>query len=61
MAKSRNLSENRMIVDLINQGLEAEKRKETEFRELAERFRTATDPEEIQRLGDQLGRMVFGG
>lgn len=60
LAKSRNLSENRMIVDLINQGLEAEKRKETEFRELAERFRTATDPEEIQRLGDQLGRMVFG-
>jgi len=27
---------------------------------LAERFRGATDPEEAKRLGDQLGRMVFG-
>ena len=50
-----------MIVELINQGLEAEKRKEAAFRELAGRFRTATDPDEVQRLGDQLGRMAFGG
>ena len=31
-----------------------------EFLELAERFRNATDPREIKRLGEQLGRMVFG-
>jgi hypothetical protein len=30
------------------------------FFELAERFRTATDPDDIQRFGDQLGKMVFG-
>jgi hypothetical protein len=28
---------------------------------LVERFRTEEDPEEAQRLGDELGRMIFGG
>ncbi len=36
-------------------------RKQQQFYELAERFRGATDPEEARRLGDELGRMVFGG
>jgi hypothetical protein len=27
---------------------------------VAERFRGASDPEEAKRLGDDLGRMVFG-
>ncbi|HEU0140726.1 MAG: hypothetical protein KJZ78_22815 [Bryobacteraceae bacterium] len=60
MAKTRRLSANRMLVDLIENGLEAERRKQQEFTELAERFRSATDPEEVKRLGDQLGRMIFG-
>ncbi len=37
----------------------AEKRKQQEFFDLAERLQNATDPEEVKRLGDQLGRMVF--
>ena len=61
MAKTRRLSANRMLVELIESGVEAEKRKQQEFFELAERFRSASDPEEAKRLGDQLGRMVFGG
>jgi hypothetical protein len=28
---------------------------------LAERFRNEKDPEAANRLGDELGRMVFGG
>jgi len=28
---------------------------------LAERFRAATDPQDVQRLGDRMGRMLFGG
>ena len=40
---------------------EAEKRKQQEFFDLAERFRSERDTEEAKRLGDQLGRMVFGG
>ena len=37
-----------------------EKQKQQEFFDLAERFRNATDPQEIKRLGDQMGRIVFG-
>ena len=61
IAKSRKLSANRIIVELIESGIEAEKSKQREFYALAERFRSATDPAEIKRFGGQLGRMVFGG
>jgi hypothetical protein len=49
-----------MLVELIENGIEAEKRRQEEFFDLAERFRNATDPEEAKRLGDKLGQMVFG-
>ncbi|HXN54187.1 MAG TPA: hypothetical protein VN943_19820 [Candidatus Acidoferrum sp.] len=61
LAKTRRVSSNRMLVELIENGIEAEKRRQLEFFDLAERFRNATDPEEAKRLGDKLGRMVFGG
>lgn len=61
MAKSRRLSATRMLVELIENGIEAEQRKQREFFDLAERFRNAKDPETAKRLGDELGRMVFGG
>jgi hypothetical protein len=61
MAKSRRLSSNRMLVELIENGIAAEKRRQQEFFELAERFRSATDPGEVKQLGDEMGRMVFGG
>jgi hypothetical protein len=60
MAKTRKLSSNRILVELIENGIEAEKRKQRRFFELAELFRNATDPEQARRLGDELGRMVFG-
>jgi len=61
LAKARRLSANRMLLELIENGIESEKRKQREFFELAERFRSATDPEEVERLGHEMGRMVFGG
>jgi len=60
LAKSRHLSANRMLVELIEDGMEAQKRKQEQFFQLAERFRATKDPEEAKRLGDELGRMVFG-
>ncbi len=60
LAKTRRLSANRMLVELIENGIDAEKRKQQEFFDLAKRFRAATDPEEVSRLGDQMGRMIFG-
>lgn len=61
LAKTRRLSSNRILVELIESGIDAQKRKQQEFFDLAERFRTSTDPEEVKRLGDQMGRMIFNG
>ena len=60
LAKRRRLSDNRVLVDLIEQGIEASKQKEQAFFELAERFRSSKDPSETKKLGDVLGRFVFG-
>jgi hypothetical protein len=50
-----------MLLELIENGIEAEKRKQQQFFSLAERFHNEQGPEAASRLGDQLGRMVFGG
>ena len=47
--------------DQRRSGIQSEKEKRREFEKLVERFRNATDPEKAKRLGDKLGRMVFGG
>ncbi len=60
LAKRRRLSDNRVLVELIEQGIEASKQKEQAFFELAERFRSSKDPNEVKNLGDELGRFVFG-
>ena len=60
IAKQRRLSDNRILVELIEQGIETRRRKEREFFDLAERFRAASDPEQVKHLGDELGRFVFG-
>ena len=60
MARQRRLSDNRVLIELIEQGIEAQKQKEKAFFDLAERFRAASDPSEVKQLGDQLGRFVFG-
>ena len=61
MAKTRRLSAARMLVELIENGIETEKRRQQEFFELAELFRNEKDPKAAKRLGDRLGQMVFGG
>jgi hypothetical protein len=60
LAKRRRLSDNRVLLELIELGIEASKQKEKGFFELAERFRASKDTEEAQRLGNELGRFVFG-
>jgi EAL domain-containing protein (putative c-di-GMP-specific phosphodiesterase class I) len=60
IARRRRLSGNRVVVELLELGLETQKQKEKAFFALAERFRDSKDPEEVQKLGDELGRFVFG-
>jgi len=59
IARKRHLSDNRVLVGLVEQGLEAEKEKEKAFFSLAERFRAAADPKEVKQLGDEMGRFIF--
>ena len=60
IAKNRKLSASRILVELVETGIEARTRREREFFALAERFRAAADPKDAERLGEELGRMVFG-
>jgi len=60
IARKKRLSDNRVLVELLEQGLEAQKKKERAFFALAERFRAASDPAEVKQLGDEMGRLVFG-
>jgi len=60
IARRRRLSDNRVMVELIEEGIEARKAKEKAFFELAARFRSSEDSAEVKRLGEVLGRFVFG-
>jgi len=60
IAKRRRLSDNRVLVELIEEGIEARRQKEKAFFDLAGKFRSADDPAQVKRLGDELGRFVFG-
>ena|SRR5438045_1782451 len=60
IARKRRLSDNRVLVELIEQGIETRKQKEKAFFQLAERFRASSEPRQTKALGDALGRFVFG-
>jgi hypothetical protein len=60
LAKRRRTSANRVIVELIETGLEARGREKQIFFELADRLAHATDSSEQKRLKEELARMTFG-
>jgi hypothetical protein len=60
IAKARRTSANRVLVDLIEAGLEAKEAERARFLELARRFKDATDPRESERLREELARLTFG-
>jgi hypothetical protein len=60
IANRRRLSDNRVLVELIELGIEASKQREEVFFELAERFRASKHPVESKRLGRELARLAFG-
>jgi len=61
LATTARKSANRVIVDLIESGLEAKEREKKRFFEVADRLARSRDPEEQKRLKDELARMTFGG
>ncbi len=60
IAKSRKLSANRVIVELIESGLSAKEAEKQRFFDLAERLTQADDPGEQSRLKQELAQMTFG-
>lgn len=60
LAKRRRTSANRVIVELIESGLEAKERKKIAFFELADRLTHSSDAAEQKRLKEELARMTFG-
>ena len=59
-AKDVGVSLNRMIVTLLHSGIEAEKHRKQILAEKLERYRACTDEKEAERLGEDLGAMLFG-
>jgi hypothetical protein len=60
LAKSRHTSANRILVDLVNAGLEAKEQERKRFFALSERLPEAKDPEERQQIKEELAKMIFG-
>jgi metal-responsive CopG/Arc/MetJ family transcriptional regulator len=60
LAKSRKVSSNRILVDLVETGLRSKEEERRRFFELADRLSKSTDAKEQQELKEQLARMTFG-
>jgi hypothetical protein len=60
LAKSRKVSSNRVLVDLVETGLRSKDDERRKFLELADRLSKTTDSKEQQELKEQLARMTFG-
>ena len=60
LAKSQRTSANRVLVDLIQTGLEAKERERQRFYALAGRLAESGDAAERERLKKELARMTFG-
>jgi predicted transcriptional regulator len=60
LAKRERTSANRVIVNLIETGLEAREREKRAFFELAEQLANSSNTAEQKRLKEELARMTFG-
>lgn len=60
IARKRKTSANRVLVDLIEAGLESRASEKDRFIALANRLSDSTDPAERKRIKKELARMTFG-
>ena len=60
LAKSRRTSASRVLVDLVESGLDAADREKQHFLDVAERLAQSKDPADQARLEDELARLTFG-
>ena len=60
LAKRKRTSANRVLVELIETGLEARENEKRTFYELADRLSQADDESEAMRIKEELARLTFG-
>jgi hypothetical protein len=60
LAKNRKTSTNRVLVELIETGIESKEAEKSRFFDLADQLSAATDPAERKRIKAILARMTFG-
>lgn len=60
LAKAQRTSANRVLVDLIETGLESKEAEKARFLEIASRLGDSDDPREKEKLKEELARMTFG-
>ena len=60
IAKARRTSANRVLVDLIETGIESGEAEKRRFLDLARRYKESSEPAESERLRENLARMIFG-
>jgi len=60
LAKSRHTSANRVLVELVEAGLESKEHEKKRFFELADQLETTKDPDERHKIKEILARMTFG-
>jgi predicted DNA-binding protein len=60
LAKTSRTSANRVLVELIESGLEARETEKRHFFDLANRLASTEDPREQEQLKKELARMTFG-
>ena len=60
LAKTRRTSANHLLVDLIEAGIQSKEAEKQRFFALANRLAESADPNERQRIKEELARMTFG-
>lgn len=60
LAKNRKTSTSRVLVELIETGIESKEAEKSKFFELADQLSATSDPIERKRIKELLARMTFG-
>ena len=60
IAKTRKTSSNRILVDLLEAGIQSKDAEKERFLAIANQLSESSDPAEGQRLKKELARMTFG-
>ena len=59
-AERAGVSRSTFLARLLKYGLEAEQQKRDDFTQKIRKYRESADPTEVERLGDEIGEMIFG-